>query len=147
MRENESGAIGVDSKTYGYDELQRLVAGGTIAAPEDYSYDPVGNRDVTHLSALHVANDADRLLEDEQFAYSYDANGNLTSKTAKVGGAVTAYAWNAQDQLIRIDRADGTIVTYSYDALGRRIRKGINGTLTRYVYDGEDIYLETDELR
>jgi hypothetical protein len=29
---------------------------------------------VTHLSALHVVNDADRLLEDEQFTYAYDAN-------------------------------------------------------------------------
>ena len=75
-----------------------------MAAPESYTYDAVGNRTVTHLSALHVVNDADRLLEDDQFTYTYDANGNLTSKTDKVTSDVTSYTWNAQDQLIQIDR-------------------------------------------
>jgi RHS repeat-associated protein len=32
-----------------------------------------------------------------------------------------------------------------YDALGRRIEKTINGTTTRYLYDGSDIILEMDE--
>jgi RHS repeat-associated protein len=140
----ESGDIGVQTKSFTYDELQRLTAGGTAAAPETYSYDAVGNRDVTHLSALHVVNDADRLLEDEQFTYAYDANGNLTTKTAKVGGAVTGYTWDAQDQLIQITRPDAAIVAYAYDALGRRIEKNVAGVVTRYVYDGEDIYIETD---
>ena len=91
-----------------------------------------------------MVNDADRLLEDDQFTYTYDANGNLTSQTDKVTSDVTTYNWNAQDQLIRIDRPGGTVVTYAYDALGRRIEKNVDGTIARYVYDGDDIYLETD---
>ncbi|MBI4356064.1 MAG: hypothetical protein HY597_06430 [Candidatus Omnitrophica bacterium] len=34
--------------------------------------------------------------------------------------------------------------TYAYDALGRRIEKNVNGAITRYVYDQEDILAEYD---
>jgi RHS repeat-associated protein len=33
-------------------------------------------------------------------------------------------------------------VTYRYDGLGRRIEKNVNGVITRYVYDKEDILSE-----
>jgi len=50
--------------------------------------------------------------------------------------------WDAKDQLIQIDRPDSTTVTYKYDGLARRIEKNVAGSITRYVYDGEDILLE-----
>jgi hypothetical protein len=34
--------------------------------------------------------------------------------------------------------------THRYDGLGRRIEKNVNGKITRYVYDNEDIILEYD---
>ena len=37
-----------------------------------------------------------------------------------------------------------SIAQYRYDALGRRIEKDVDGAITRYVYDGEDILLEFD---
>ncbi|MCA9498151.1 MAG: RHS repeat-associated core domain-containing protein, partial [Nitrospira sp.] len=39
---------------------------------------------------------------------------------------------------------NSTTVTYKYDGLGRRIEKNVAGSITRYVYDGEDILLEYD---
>jgi YD repeat-containing protein len=91
-----------------------------------------------------VTDIANRLTEDDDFTYAYDANGNLTSKTAKAGGAVTSYSYDAQNQLTRIDFPDLTFATYRYDGLGRRIEKDVNGTLTQYVYDGSDALLEFD---
>ncbi|MEX2491310.1 MAG: hypothetical protein WD425_06085 [Nitrospirales bacterium] len=45
-------------------------------------------------------------------SYTYDNNGNLTTKTSKANPTeVTAYTWDAQDQLIQIDRPDSTTVT------------------------------------
>ena len=86
-----------------------------------------------------------RLFEDDQFTYTYDNNGNLETKTNKTTPTeVTTYHWDAQDQLIQIDRPDSTTVTYKYDGLGRRIEKNVDSTITRYVYDGEDILLEYD---
>ena len=36
----------------------------------------------------------------------------------------------------------GSVAQYRYDALGRRIEKDVDGVITRYVYDSEDILLE-----
>ncbi len=132
------------TKNYGYDALQRLLSGGTAATPETYTYDPVGNRIASHLSNAHTVDAANKLLDDDNFTYTYDANGNLATKTAKVGGAVTTYHYDAQNQLIQIDHPNATTSTYKYDGLGRRIEKNVNGTITRYIYDGEDILLEYD---
>jgi len=94
---------------------------------------------------LHTHDEANRLLEDDTFTYTYDANGNLETKTEKATSDVTTYTWDAQDQLIQITFPDSTTATYKYDGLGRRIEKNVNGTITRYVYDGEDILLEYGE--
>ena len=37
------------------------------------------------------------------------------------------------------------VADYHYDGLGRRIEKDASGVVTRYVYDDEDILLESDE--
>jgi len=54
------------------------------------------------------------------------------------------YTYNAENQLTRINFPDLTFAEYAYDGLGRRIQKDVNGTITRYVYDNEDILLEYD---
>jgi len=54
--------------------------------------------------------------------------------------------YDAENQLSRIDFPDTTVTTYVYDGLGRRIQKNVNGILTRYVYDNEDILQEYDGL-
>ncbi|MBI4342102.1 MAG: hypothetical protein HY599_01900, partial [Candidatus Omnitrophica bacterium] len=130
-----------------YDGLSRLT-GATHPAlsglgPETFAYDGVGNRTSSHLSTTHVYDAANRLLEDDTFTYTYDANGNLTTKTAKVGGAVTTYTYDVEDQLVGITTPSLT-ASYRYDGLGRRIEKDVDGLLTRYVYDNEDILLEYD---
>jgi RHS repeat-associated protein len=38
----------------------------------------------------------------------------------------------------------GVVAEYHYDALGRRIEKNVNGVVTRYIYDNEDIVAEVD---
>jgi len=77
------------------------------------------------------------------FSYTYSPNGNLTSKTDLTTLETTTYTYNAENQLTRVDFPGG-FSEYAYDALGRRIQKNVNGTLTRYVYDNEDILEEYD---
>ena len=134
-----------ENRSHTYDALQRLKTGGAVANAETYDYDLVGNRTTSFLSSTHNHDDLNRLTEDDQFLYTYDNNGNLETKTNKTTPTeVTTYHWDAQDQLIQIDRPDSTTVTYKYDGLGRRIEKNVDSTITRYVYDGEDILLEYD---
>ena len=68
----------------------------------------------------------------------------MTRKTAKVGGAVTQYEYDAENKLVRVGTGAKT-VNYKYDGLGRRVEKEVidAGTATtRYLYDNEDILLE-----
>ena len=132
------------TRDFTYDALQRLTAGGFAALPESYTYDAVGNRTTSHLSATHVTDSANRLTEDDAFTYTYDDNGNLTAKTDKVTTDMTGYVYDAQNQLIRITFPDLSTANYRYDGLNRRIEKDVSGAITRYVYDGEDIVLEYD---
>jgi RHS repeat-associated protein len=59
---------------------------------------------------------------------SYDANGNLTSD------GTNTYTWDARNHLTAISGA--VTASFSYDALGRRVSKTINGTATSFLYDG-----------
>ena len=113
---------------------------------ESYVYDPVGNRTNSNQNGASSFNQANELLEDANFTYQYDNNGNMTRKTAKAGGAVTQYEFDAESKLVRVVSPSNT-VNYRYDGLGRRVEKEViagTTTVTRYVYDQEDILLELD---
>jgi RHS repeat-associated protein len=65
-------------------------------------------------------------------AVTNDANGNLTSQ----GGWV--YGYDPENRLTAASNAGtGVAATYAYDGTGRRVSKTVNGTTTRYMYDGD----------
>jgi RHS repeat-associated protein len=105
-------------------------------------YDAVGNRTASHLATGQMHDDANRLLEDSDFEFEYDANGNLISKQDKVTLEITTYDWDVEDRLIAVHTPTQT-VTFKYGPLGRRIEKA-GATTTRYIYDQEDIIEERD---
>ena len=132
---------------YTYDVLNRLTQ-ATNPLPnnplETFSYDPVGNRTNSNQNGASGFNSANELLEDANFTYQYDNNGNMTRKTTKIGGAITTYEYDAENKLVRVVSPKNT-VNYRYDGLGRRVEKEViagTTTLTKYVYDNEDILLE-----
>jgi RHS repeat-associated protein len=136
--------------SYIYDQLYRLTQ-ATHPQPanplENFDYDPVGNR----YPSSNVYNATNQLLEDDTYIYSYDKNGNISQKTHKTSDKLVKYWYNAESQLLRIEEytssADATpasSTTYTYDGLGRRVAKNVDGVITKYVYDGENILLETD---
>jgi RHS repeat-associated protein len=127
-----------------YDTVGRLLSGGPASAPESYGYDAAGNRVSSHLSAISSHDGANRVRENALFTYDYDAEGNLIRKTAKADGAVTTFTYDSRGHLTGIALPGGAQVGYRYDGLGRRIEKNVDGAITRYVYDGEDVLLEYD---
>jgi YD repeat-containing protein len=82
-----------------------------------------------------TTDNANRLASFNGATLQYDANGNLT------GDGTNTYTWNARNQLIQISGA--TTATFTYDAIGRRQSKTINGVTSNYVYDGANIVGDT----
>jgi RHS repeat-associated protein len=85
------------------------------------------------------------LLEAQGTHYTYDALGNLSSKTT-AQGQQWHYAWHAAGHLSEVVRPDGGIVRFTYDALDRRVSKRYQGQVTRWVWDGNTILHEWIEL-
>ena len=136
------------TQTFGYDNLDRLTSAShpLLATPQAFAYDPVGNR----TTGGSVVNSGNQLTADAIHSYQYDDNGNLTRKTLLATGNFTAYTYDAENRLTKVEDfvagnpTPAFTSTYRYDGLGRRIEKVAGGQTKRYVYDGEDILLEYD---
>jgi len=116
-----------------------------------YTYDAVGNRigmnrptvtlPLPNQASNIIHNEANQMLTFNDKNITYDANGNMTSLTNACG--TTTYTWDARNRLIVIIgyKPDCSQLTasFTYDALGRRIQKTINGRTIDYLYDGKDI--------
>lgn len=127
---------------YTYDALGRLTRATQGTSNYTYTLDPVGN--ILDGGRTHDANH--RLTGDTAKTYAYDQRGNLTLEQDCTTGARTAYTWNVKNQLTQVqffaDAATPTptrTLAYTYDPLGRRASKTDNGTVQRFVYDGDDL--------
>ena len=122
-----------------------------------YAYDSAGNRiDTTAHPVLAAGN---RITQFKGYAMTYDPAGNVIKK-AGLGTVgiwtstdTTTFQWNGRGQLIRVEKwpAGGAhkVVTFRYDALGRRIAKStpgwINGDVTTwFVYDRDRVEMDVD---
>jgi RHS repeat-associated protein len=137
------------SHSYIYDTLNRLTQAINplpTNSLESFNYDPVGNRTNSNQNGTSIFNTANQLLEDANFTYQYDNNGNQITKTAKIGGTLTQYEYDAENKLVRVVSPTNT-ANYKYDGLGRRVEKEViagSTMVVKYVYDNEDILLELD---
>jgi RHS repeat-associated protein len=67
--------------------------------------------------------------------YSYDANGNMTSRT--VGGVTWTLTYDAENRLHTMANADvSTVATFIYDADGNKVAQINNGVATYYFMGG-----------
>ena len=138
------------STEYQYDAASRLTALIYRNATNQlgnltYQYDPSGNRTQVGSSfartqlpdavASATYDAANRQLTFGSLTLDYDANGNLTSD-----GSAT-YAWDARNRLVGL-RGPGATASFQYDQFGRRVRKVTNGSMSTYLYDGDNLLQE-----
>jgi RHS repeat-associated protein len=130
--------------SYGYDSVNRLTSATYPGATsESYTYDGVGNRTASHLSASYTYQGFNQVTGAGGATYTYDNNGNLLTKV--VGTDTTQYTWDFENRLTQVTLPDGTCVSYAYDALGRRIQRTTSaGADERYVYDGQNVIQDLD---
>jgi RHS repeat-associated protein len=112
---NDGQALRRYVEEYRYDaagnirEMKHAAAGSTAASwTRTYDYLAGGNRlDATHFSA-----------ESSPARYPHDDHGNMTAMPHLPG-----IEWDFKDQMQRVDKGGGGVVTFVYDADGQRVRK------------------------
>ena len=129
------------SQTFGYDAEGRLTEwtkadGGS----QSWTLSPEGDwqetvKDGTAESRTHSAVHETVTVGDNSL--SYDLRGNLI-----LDDEGDAFTWDARGQLEQATMEDGTVVMFSYDALGRRLAKTVDGETTAFVRDGDELIAE-----
>ena len=101
-----------------------------------YVYNAAGNRTQTIVNGV-TENYSTNKLNQYQSAgtttYSYDLDGNLTSKTE--GGQTWTYSYNDDNHLVSVVDSDNNLTQYEYDAFGNRTATVYNGQRTEYLID------------
>lgn len=97
--------------------------------------DAVGNLYTTEKRTDRVYAKGGQLKKSNGWSYEYDAEGNLIKKE-HVGGDKWLYEWNDAGMLTKVTRPDKAEVSFTYDALGRRLSKQFKNTITKFVWDG-----------
>jgi RHS repeat-associated protein len=122
---------------YGYDargRLETVHTNGTLTAT--WGYDANGNRisQVTGAgTTVGLVDDQDRLLAWGAASYTYDANGDLTTRTDSAG--LTSYDYDLFGNLRRVDLPSGDVVEYLVDGQNRRVGRVFNGAVThKWLY-------------
>jgi hypothetical protein len=94
------------SRIYTYNALERLTKVQEPAPTpqpattvESYTLDIEGNRIASHRSAFHLTEPTNRLVEDQQYVYEYNADGLTIRKTMKSSGETWRYTYDAFDGL------------------------------------------------
>lgn len=157
---------------YTYDELNRLIKlenlkpDSTVISSYDYVLGPVGNRlQIAESSGRTIAYTYDELyrlvqedvadltLGNSTTTYTYDAVGNMLTKT--INGISHGYTYDANDRLLQDDntfytydkngnileeQSPSEITTYEYDDENRLIMAAtLSGSTTQYEYDADGI--------
>jgi RHS repeat-associated protein len=134
---------------YSYDLAGQLIGVTKNAAViESYVYDSNGNRTsaATNGGAAAAAtyDNQDRLIQYGSVTVTYDAAGNLKTRTS--GGQTTSYHYDQLGNLLSVSLPGGTVISYVVDGNNRRVGKKVNGVLTQgFLYgDGLRVAAELD---
>jgi RHS repeat-associated protein len=119
--------------SYSYDPLYRLT-GAAYSSGESfaYSYDAAGNRLTEQVNGGpatdYVYDAANRLIQVETQAYSYDNNGNL------LNDGQYSYSYDSANRLSRIEDGISTL-QYLYNGDGVRVAEIMDGLRSDFVQD------------
>lgn len=140
------------SETYGYDadfQLKNFASGQysnnqlNPSFAYQYTYDALGNRSTSKEGAIektYAVNYTNQYTtintNGSNAPPTYDRNGNLLSDGSNT------YEYDPENRLLSIQNGTAK-VTYTYDALGRRVSRTQAGTTTQYYYDLDNVIEES----
>jgi RHS repeat-associated protein len=116
---------------------------------ETYTYDTRGNR-LTSPNQTYTYNSLNRLISTGTHNYEYDADGNMTKETNTVTTEIKEYIYNSENRMVRYEHYPNStspadkIATYKYDLYGRRLQKTVDGTVTNFFWEDDNMAIELD---
>jgi RHS repeat-associated protein len=160
-RQSIHSAAGDMERRYEYDPAGRLIAKtDSRKGPWQFTYDPMGRitealdperqrhcfgYDPTGDLLDHLPHTGKglRSARHNNILYHYDAAGNLAER--QNGHDLTRFHWDEQNRLKTARKIDDTRITMTYDALGRRHIKAVNGERTFFKWEGDALLSEQFE--
>ena len=119
-------------EAYTYDLAGQLIAvTNPDGSSETFTYDAVGNR-VSANGEAYTANELNQYLTVGNATFTYDDNGNMTSRTDANG--MTTYEYDVHLRLVRVVKPDGAEWSCQYDTLGNRTQVNDNGQIRKQLY-------------
>ena len=135
-----------DTQSYGYNEKSELtnaVAAVDAAYRYAYDFDAIGNRETSSERGTHsvyTANSLNQYTAVDDFTPTYDDDGNQT--LVKTATGIWHVTYNGENRPVLWEcvspnssspnSSTPTLLSMSYDRLGRRVMKNAQG----FVYDG-----------
>ena len=128
---------------YTYDAASQLTGATRTATSEAYTYDANGNRTLANGTSYTTANGTNNeLSNDGTYTYTYDGEGNVTTRTNISTGETLFLSWDNRNRLVEAkDTADvhGNFplldIKYQYDAFNNLVGR----SETDYQYgDGSE---------
>lgn len=132
------------ASNYTYDLNGQLLTATHANQPnEGYTLDANGNR----TSNGTVVGPNNEIVQDSQYVYRYDNEGNLIRKTEIATGNATVYTYDFRNRLTDVVEKDsaGNVLHsshYVYDVFDRRISTTVDGTTTYTVYNGDQTWAD-----
>jgi RHS repeat-associated protein len=135
---NRTSMTTLEGKTsYLYEPIGQLTG---VSYPDGhdvtYTYDAAGNRTVVNdngTNTNYIANNLNQYTHAGDATNSYDADGNLISKTDSTG--TTTYEFDSENRLVRIVSPTEGTLEYTYDGFGNRVFVSDNGQTMSYFHD------------
>ena len=147
------GSNNVESASYTYDDLGRLVASNQTSngssAQRRFAYDRWGNRTGvwdavtggTQIQSITLqqsggasTNQIQSVTSGSTVNYTYDVAGNVTNDGAH------GYTYDAENRIVSVD--GGSTATYAYDQSNQRYKKTIGSAVTHYIWQGSQVIAE-----
>ncbi|MEO2078270.1 MAG: DNRLRE domain-containing protein [Bacillus sp. (in: firmicutes)] len=149
-------------KSYQYDEAGRLKTSTQDDLTTSYTYDAVGNRltmtkgSDNYIYTYNYLNQLKTKTKNGQpdSSYEYDNRGNQTKEITKkkidgiLKDVTSSYTYDLANRLEKVNQTvsgETPIVEQNfYNGDGQRIRKDVNGLVSKYFYEGDNILFTTD---